>query len=71
VYKPEFYFWECVILARRVLLVGLTVALSARSQAVLFMWLSLVNVLFLFLHMMLFPFVNPQDNYVEVTISSV
>jgi hypothetical protein len=59
-YLPRAYYYESIIMLRRVVLIALIVFF--KRKAVLYSILSVANLLFMLLHLFFQPFVLPADN---------
>jgi hypothetical protein len=63
-YRVNSYFWEAVTLARRVVTICFLQLLSS-TRALSFMWVAVVNTLFLLLHILVSPYRTAEENFVR------
>lgn len=64
-YKPKFYFWEVVVLARRSLLISFTAAIGNTRRNEMFLGMTLANIFIFTTHVYVEPFDDPIINYGE------
>eukprot|EP01103_Thecamoeba_quadrilineata_P014955 TRINITY_DN4588_c0_g1_i1.p1 TRINITY_DN4588_c0_g1~~TRINITY_DN4588_c0_g1_i1.p1 ORF type:complete len:1118 (+),score=181.32 TRINITY_DN4588_c0_g1_i1:59-3412(+) len=67
-YRPERYYWELVLLARK-LLFAMTISLTSYDSYLLPVFVFMILVTSLLLHRQFQPFLNPADNAFEVVSS--